>query len=176
MPKNITKSGKLKARDLERALYQEFKANARKELNPKQLLRKLKLKNSKDSVQAALDKLVATDKIKVNDQFRYQFNGSAREKRSNTYAEGRVDMTRSGSAYVIMDGDAADIFVPQQRLGNAQDGDKVKVRFWTPGGRRKPEGEVAEVLERSVSHFVGTLRIYEKYAEVVVEGPGRQEA
>ncbi len=172
MPKNITKSGKLKARDLERAIYQEFKANARKQLNPKQLIRKLKVKNSKDSVQAALDKLVETNKIKVNDEFRYQLDGAAKEKRSSSYAEGRVDMTRSGSAYVIMDGEAADIFVPQQRLGNAQDGDKVKVRFWTPGGRRKPEGEVAEVLERSVTHFVGTLHIHEKFAEVIVEGPG----
>ncbi|MBB4081050.1 ribonuclease R [Lewinella aquimaris] len=172
MPKNITKSGKLKARDLERAIYQEFKANARKELNPKQLLRKLKVKNSKDSIQAALDKLVSGGKIKVNDDFRYQFNGSTREKRSTSYAEGRVDMTRSGAAYIIMDGEANDIFVPGGRLGNAQDGDKVKVRFWTPGGRRKPEGEVTEVLERSVTHFVGTLNIHDKYAEVVVDGPG----
>lgn len=176
MPKNITKSGKLKARDLERAILQELKANARKQLNPKQLLRKLKVKNSKDSVQAALDKLVATGKAKVNDQYRYQFNGEARSngrgKRSSEYAEGRVDMTRSGAAYIMMDGDAADIYVPQNRLSNAQDGDKVKVRYWKPSGRRKPEGEVTEVLERSVTHFVGTLRRYEKYAEVEVEGPG----
>ncbi|MCP9237810.1 ribonuclease R [Lewinella sp. JB7] len=172
MPKNITKSGKLKARDLERAIYQEFKANARKQLNPKQLLRKLKVKNSKDSVQAALDKLVATGKVKVSDNYRYQLNGSSAQKRSSTFAEGRVDMTRSGAAYIIMDGEASDIFVPQGRLGNAQDGDKVRVRYWTPGGRRKPEGEVSEVLERSVTHFVGTLNIHEKYAEVVVDGPG----
>ena len=179
MPKNTTKSGKLKARDLERAIYQEFKANARKQLNPKQLQRKLKVKNGKDSVQAALDKLVSAGKVKVNDQFRYQLNGDRRGggsggggKRSTDYAEGRVDMTRSGAAYVIMDGDANDIYVPQNRTNNAQDGDKVKVRYWTPGGRRKPEGEVVEVLERSVTHFVGTLKIHEKYAEVLVDGPG----
>jgi len=177
MPKNITKSGKLKARDLERAILQELKANARKQLNPKQLLRKLKVKNSKDSVQAALDKLVASGKAKVNDQYRYQFNGDSRSsngrgKRSSDYAEGRVDMTRSGAAYIMMDGDADDIYVPQNRLSNAQDGDKVKVRYWKPSGRRKPEGEVAEVLERSVTHFVGTLKRYEKYAEVEVDGPG----
>ncbi|CAH1002342.1 Ribonuclease R [Neolewinella maritima] len=184
MAKNITTSGKLKARDLERAIYQEFKANARKQLNPKQLQRKLKVKNSKDSVQAALDKLVSTGKVKVNGDFRYQYAGSQRNgsdgggggskggKRSNDYAEGRVDMTRSGAAYVIMDGEANDIYVPAQRMNNAQDGDKVKVRFWTPGGRRKPEGEVAEVLEHSVTHFVGSLKIHDKYAEVNVDGPG----
>ena len=172
MSKNKTKSGKLKARDLEKVIYQEFKANARKQLNPKQLQRKLKVKNGRDSIQAALDKLVSSGRIKVNDEHRYQFNRADQEKRSSKYTEGRVDMTRSGSAYIIMDGDENDIFVSQGRLKNAQDGDKVKVRYWTPSGRRKPEGEVVEVLERSVTHFVGTLRIHEKYAEVLVDGPG----
>ncbi|MGB3798968.1 MAG: ribonuclease R [Lewinella sp.] len=172
MSKNKTKSGKLKARDLERMVYQEFKANARKQLNPKQLQRKLKVKNSRDSIQAALDKLVSSGKVKVTEDHRYQFNRSDNSKRSSDYAEGRVDMTRSGSAYIIMDGDATDIFVSQNRLKNAQDGDKVKVRYWTPSGRRKPEGEVVDVLERSVTHFVGTLKVHEKYAEVVVDGPG----
>ena len=172
MSKNKTKSGKLKARDLEKVIYQEFKANARKQLNPKQLQRKLKVKNGRDSIQAALDKLVSSGRIKVNDEHRYQFNRADQEKRSSKYTEGRVDMTRSGSAYIIMDGDENDIFVSQGRLKNAQDGDKVKVRYWTPSGRRKPEGEVVEVLERSVTHFVGTVRIHEKYAEVLVDGPG----
>ena len=182
MPKKATKSGKLPARELERAIYQEFKANARKQLNPKQLQRKLQVKNSKDAVQAALDKLVSSGKIRVNDQFRYQIADKGRSngsggggKRSTDYAEGLVDMTRSGAGYVIMDGDATDIYVPQSRMNNAQDGDKVKVRYWTPGGRRKPEGEVIEVLEHSVTHFVGTLKIHDKYAEVVVDGPGGQE-
>ena len=172
MPKNKTKSGKLKARDLERLIFQEFKANARKQLNPKQLQRKLKVKNSSDSIEAALEKLVSGGRIKKTDDHRFQFNRDDKQKRSTSFAEGRVDMTRSGSAYVIMDGDANDIFVTQGRLQNAQDGDKVKVRYWTPSGRRKPEGEVVEVLERSVTHFVGTLKIHEKYAEVVVDGPG----
>ncbi|NJB86442.1 ribonuclease R [Lewinella marina] len=172
MSKKNTKSGKLKARDLERALYQEFKSNARKQFNPKQLQRKLKVKNSQESIQAALDKMVKTGKVKENGDHLYQFNRAAAEKRSSQYAEGRVDMTRSGAAYIIMDGEANDIFVSQNRLGNAQDGDKVKVRYWTPSGRRKPEGEVSEVLERSVTHFVGTLKIHEKFAEVVVDGPG----
>ena len=180
MPKNTTKSGKLKARDLERVIYQEFKANARKQLNPKQLSRKLKVKNGKDSIQSALDTLVSSGKVKKNDDHRYQLSGSGRSggggrgrsRGDSAFAEGRVDMTRSGAAYIMMDGENDDIYVPQNRMGNAQDGDKVKVRYWKPGGRRKPEGEVTEVLERSVTHFVGTLKIHDKFAEVVVDGPG----
>jgi ribonuclease R len=48
----------------------------------------------------------------------------------------------------------------------------VKVRFWTPTRRRKPEGEVSEVLERSITHFVGSYQEYPKYAEVAIDQVG----
>ncbi|MTB52253.1 ribonuclease R [Lewinella sp. W8] len=172
MSKNKIKGSKLKARDLERALVKEFKLSPRKQFNPKQLIRKLKIKNSKDSVQAALDKLASAGKIRPTDNYKYQLAKDYTEKHTRTYLEGRVDMTRSGAAYIVVDGDQDDIFVPPTRLHNAQDGDTVRVRYWTPSGRRKPEGEVTKVLERSVTHFVGTLVEHAKYAEVVVEQPG----
>ncbi len=176
MSKKKTKGTKLSARDLQRALLTEFKNNARKQFNPKQIIRATGVKNSKDSVQAAIDELIRTGKVKANGDFRYQYaktdGGKGGRRGDSQYIEGIVDMTRSGAAYVVTDGEAPDIFVPGSRLSNAQDGDKVKVRFWTPSGRRKPEGEVSEVLARSVKAFVGTLRIHDKYAEVVVDQPG----
>jgi ribonuclease R len=172
MSKNKIKGSKLKVRDLERTLVKEFKRSPRKQFNPKQLIRKLKIKNSKDSVQAALEKLVASGKIRSTDNYKYQLAKDFTEKHTRTYLEGRVDMTRSGAAYIVVEGDKDDIFVPPTRLNNAHDGDTVRVRYWTPSGRRKPEGEVTEVLVRSVTHFVGTLVEHAKYAEVVVENLG----
>ena len=166
------KGSKLKASDLRRALLKELKLNARKQYNPKQLIRKLKIKNSQDSVKDALSKLVSDGLVRENGDYKFQAIKNIQEKTSKNYAEGVVDMTRSGSAFIVLDGDTDDVFVTGRRLGNAQDGDKVKIRTWTPSGRRKPEGEVVEVLERSVTHFVGTLRIHSKYAEVVVKQPG----
>ena len=172
MARNKIKGSKLKARDLRNALLKELKSNDRKQYNPKQLIRKLKIKNSQDSVSAALDKLVSDGLVRSNGDYKYQLNRDFHQKTSRDYLEGRVDMTRSGAAYIVTDGDDEDIFVPPRRIGNAQDGDLVKVRFWTPSGRRKPEGEVVEVLERSVTHFMGKLQIHPKYAEVVVSQPG----
>lgn len=166
------KGSKLKASDLRRALLKELKLNARKQYNPKQLIGKLKIKNSQDSVKDALSKLVSDGLVRENGDYKFQAIKNIQEKTSKTYAEGVVDMTRSGSAFIVLDGDTDDVFVIGKRLGNAQDGDKVKIRTWTPSGRRKPEGEVVEVLERSVTHFVGTLRIHDKYAEVVVKQAG----
>jgi len=172
MSKHKIKGTKLKASDLRRVLLKELKLNARKQYNPKQLIRKLKIKNSQDSVKSALSKLVSDGLVRENGDYKFQVIKNIQEKTSKTYAEGVVDMTRSGSAFIVLDGDTDDVFVTGRRLGNAQDGDKVKIRTWTPSGRRKPEGEVVEVLERSVTHFVGTLQIHSKYAEVVVKQPG----
>ncbi|MFT5016139.1 MAG: ribonuclease R [Neolewinella sp.] len=166
------KGSKLKASDLRHALLKELKSNARKQFNPKQLIGKLKIKNSQDSVKDALSKLVSDGLVRENGDFKFQAIKNIQEKTSKTYAEGVVDMTRSGSAFIVLDGDQDDVFVINRRLGNAQDGDKVKIRTWTPTGRRKPEGEVVEVLERSVTHFVGKLQIHDKYAEVVVKQAG----
>ena len=172
MARKKTKGSKLKARDLERAILKELKNNDRKQYNPKQLIRKLKIKNSQDSVLAALEKLVELKKVRKNDDYKFQLGRDFSQHHSSDYTEGRVDRTRSGDAYVVLEMQDQDIFVPRTRLNNAQDGDLVKVRYWTPTRRRKPEGEVVEVLERSVTHFVGTLKEYPKYAEVEVEQPG----
>ena len=172
MARNKIKGSKLKARDLEKLLTKELKNNPKKQYNPKQLIRKLKIKNSQDSVLAALQKLEKTGLVRATDNFKFQIGRDFQQKTSSDYLQGRVDKTRSGDAYIVVDGDGEDIFVPGRRLGNAQDGDLVKVRYWTPSRRRKPEGEVTEVLERSVTHFVGTYREYPKYAEVEVDQVG----
>ncbi|SEP80112.1 RNAse R [Neolewinella agarilytica] len=172
MSKNKIKGTKLKARDLERAILKELKLNDRKQYNPKQLIRKLKVKNSQDSVLSALEKLAKAGTIKATDNYKFQIARDYQQKTSSDYLEGRVDQTRSGDAYIVVDGDGEDIFVPGRRLAGAMDGDKVKVRYWTPTRRRKPEGEVVEVLERSVTHFVGTYKEYPKYAEVEVDMVG----
>ena len=175
MAKQKTKGSKLKARELERLLLKELKQNDRKQFNPKQLIRKLKIKNSQDSVLSALQKLEQAGRVRATDNYKFQIEREYQQKFSKETLVGRVDLTRSGSAYIVPDGtgeEAQDIFVTSRRLGNAQDGDKVRVRYWTPRGRRKPEGEVVEVLERSVTHFVGTYKEYPKYAEVEVEQPG----
>ncbi len=172
MSRNKIKGTKLKARDLESAILKELKNNDRKQYNPKQLIRKLKVKNSQDSVLSALQTLEKAGTVRATDNFKFQISRDFQQKTSSDYLEGRVDKTRTGDAYIVVDGDGDDVFVPASRLGSAQDGDKVKIRYWTPTRRRKPEGEVIEVLERSITHFVGTYIEYAKYAEVEIDQVG----
>ena len=80
---------------------------------------------------------------------------------------GTVDLSRSGSGYIVVEGREQDIFIPQRRLAGAMNGDKVRIRFWMPRGRNKPEGEVVEVVDRKVEHFMGTYRDGRKYGIVI---------
>ncbi len=164
------KGQKLSARELERAIYKHLKANDRKQYNPKQILQKIKVDNSIDAVQSAIGALVKAARIVPTDNHKYQLNKSFEQEKSSKYLEGRVDMTRSGAAYIIVDGQEDDIFVSPNRTGTAQNGDTVKIRTWTARGRRKPEGEVVEVIKRSVDHFVGTLHLFNRIAVVTMDG------
>ncbi|MEM7572286.1 MAG: ribonuclease R [Bacteroidota bacterium] len=166
------KSGqKQTASQLQKVLLQHFQSNARKQYNPKQLIRALGIANNKDSVQHALDQLVQSSKIKLTDNYKYQLNKQFAQQNSKDVVVGRVDMTRNGAAFIVVDGREEDIFVSTSRIGTAFDGDKVRVRFWKARGRQKAEGEIVEVLERSVKAFVGTLHKFHRLTIVKVDGP-----
>jgi ribonuclease R len=76
--------------------------------------------------------------------------------RRGTY-EGTVDITKSGSGYIICADLEEDIYVPQKYLMGAMNGDTVKVSVFFPaGGRRRPDGEVIKIVKRANEHFIGT--------------------
>ncbi len=83
---------------------------------------------------------------------------------------GTVDSTASGAAYIVpKDGDGDDIFVSQQNLKNALNGDLVKVQVFAKKRRRSIEGEVIEVLERKRETFVGRVEISKSFAFLVTD-------
>lgn len=100
---------------------------------------------------------------------------------------GKVQMTREGNAYIVLDaGDEAndsfneDIFVRAAKMRGALNGDTVKVivrknhdKDKSRRGRaRKPqrvEGEVTEIVERSRRPFIGVLQIAGGKAWVLME-------
>ena len=96
--------------------------------------------------------------------------------------EGRVDMTRTGAAYIVSELMDTDVYVPPKYVNGALNGDIVRVMLFAPapfrGGRRnvpttqrKPEGEVLEVLKRANEFFIGTIRLNRKYALFIPDNP-----
>lgn len=168
---------KLSARDLKTEVFKLLKRNARKKLNAKQIIRKLKITNSPDAVQHALEGLTEEGKLfsfgdKLYRLDRNVSNNNGGPKVTKEH-QGIVDMTRSGAGYIVVDGMENDIYVPGKYLKGALNGDKVSVAVSVSRGRRKPEGKVVKVLERASEFFIGTINIQNKYAIAIVEAGGR---
>jgi ribonuclease R len=79
--------------------------------------------------------------------------------------KGKIDITRSGMGYVIVDNNAIDIMVRPSDMGNALNGDIVRVKITRENGRTgKKEGKVVEVVERRQTEFIGHIQLSDKFA------------
>jgi ribonuclease R len=168
--KKKSKSHTPKARQLQQEVAKLFRASPRKRMTPRQVGKKLGTDANKDALANAIQKLVGKGILKPQSGNTFQYSAQPGGKDApNTprkVALGTVDMTRSGSAYIICDDLKDDVFVPSRNLRGAMDGDRVKVAIQHRRGARRADGEILEVVERAQEHFLGTLRIWKKYGIV----------
>ncbi len=172
--KSKVKGNKLSSRHLQGEILRLFKRNPKKRYNPKQIGKKLQVANSKDSIMSAVEKLAERKKLRALGDFKFQLakgqdasKNASRSGGDRTEYVGYVDMTRSGSAFIICEGLESDVFVHSRKINGALNGDKVRIEAWTPGNRKRMEGVVTEVLQRNTDHFMGTLKRSKKYAFVI---------
>lgn len=171
--KTKIKGAQLRPQTLQSEILRLFGRHSKKPFNAKQVIRKLKIANNKDSVQTALEKLVKSGKLVATSDYKFKLGRKqSRSRSSDTYYEGRVDITRTGAGYILVPDLEGDIYVAAKFMKSAMHGDKVKVRAWTRPGRRKLEGEVHTVLERATETFIGTIRLYPKHAIITTDGMG----
>lgn len=89
-------------------------------------------------------------------------------------AKGRLEITRSGMGFVIVEGEEADILVRPSDFNTAMHGDTVRVRIKEEQGRgRRKQGVVVHVSERKQSEFVGRLEMNKGFAFFIAEGDKR---
>lgn len=114
-----------------------------------------------DGVFDAIENLVSEGKIEeyAPDIFRAKQKTAA----INTMI-GIVDMTQSGSAYVIIDGHLYDVYVPSHKTNRAFNGDTVRVKITGLGKKKKPDGEIVEIIKRGKELFIGKVDINDKFA------------
>ena len=79
--------------------------------------------------------------------------------------KGKLDISRSGMGYVIVEGMEQDIIVRPNDFGHAFHGDIVRVQINKESGRgRRTEGKVADVAERARTTFIGNIQINKNVA------------
>lgn len=139
-----------------------FERNERKRFDAPQLAQKLRLRVSYEEIDQTLGMLAQRGKLNPSGGGKYKLAkrfGGSRDSRPKEGLIGRVDMTKNGDAFIIVDGLESDIFVQGRRLKFALNGDLVKVELTKSGGKRKAEGAVVEIVERKRKKFLGTLSI-----------------
>ena len=96
----------------------------------------------------------------------------SRENRFRNYPQytGKVQMTREGNIYVIIEGEDADVYVKKSRTHNALNGDTVRVAVTKEAfGKQHREGDVVEILERCTKPHVGILHFVGKQCWVLMQ-------
>lgn len=86
------------------------------------------------------------------------------------FIEGKVDMTQSGSAFIISPDRDEDVFIGPGNMNQALHGDKVRVFIFPYKGKKRPEGEIVEILEPGKRLYVGTVAMSPNYIFVIPDG------
>ena len=93
-----------------------------------------------------------------------------KEKKVFPVVTGKVQMTREGYAFVIVEGEEDDVFVKASKTRGALNGDIVRVSVKREKtDRQRREGEVIEIVERSPRPFIGILHIVGNQAWVLMQ-------
>ncbi|WP_121355286.1 ribonuclease R [Flavisolibacter nicotianae] len=86
---------------------------------------------------------------------------------------GKLEITRSGMGFVIVEGEEADILVRPTDFNTAMHGDIVRVRLKEDRGGRRKQGVIVGVDERKQSEFIGHLEMNKGFAFFVNEADKR---
>lgn len=86
----------------------------------------------------------------------------------NVY-KGKLEVTRSGMGYVIVEGLEKDILVKRDNIRNALNGDEVTVEVPMYGRKfgSRPEGVIVEVLHRKQTEFSGRVEVKPHFAFLI---------
>ncbi len=123
-------------------------------------------REEKDEVRAVVRSLWESGTIELVAEGKYRLGRSSRPT-----LEGVVDMTSSGSMYVIVEGLDKDVHVSARNGFHAMHGDRVRVAITRKrkGAMSNPEGEIVEIVQRSPQRYVGVVDLSPNYAFVKVD-------
>ena len=167
-------------KQLQQIIVEVFKAHPFKHYNHKQILKKL---NQDPFAESAQELLMAFDDDTLRSMVitvieMLVVSGELLETERGKYKlfpveqsiVGKIDVTSTGSAYVMNDDFEDDIYIARENTLNALHGDKVKVTLYAQRKGKRQEGEVVEILERAKTEFSGILQVSEKFAFLSSEG------
>lgn len=161
--KQHNKKPGINKKELSNSVLAVFSAHPKKTFNYKQLAGSLLITDP-------AEKRLITEllyELKEKGTLDETSTGKFRLKAAGGTVIGTVDMARGGYGYVVSDTLKDDVFISQNNLNHALNGDTVKVLVYAHKKTRGLEGEVVEIIERARETFVGTVEMAGKFAFLV---------
>ena len=125
-------------------------------------------KDERDALRQVLEALEADGLIHLTERGKY-VKGAARSQKGIFQAHAR------GFGFVTVDGEEEDIFIPEDDVNGAMQGDTVEICIVaSPQGKRK-EGKVLKVLERGVKTIVGYYQARKSFGFVIPDNEKFQQ-
>lgn len=154
-------SGKKKS-GIQTILIRVFEKNPDIELSHQQICAIVEARDpmSRQVVFEGLNTLASRNAIKRINHFTFI------SSKETNLVEGIIQLTQRGAGFVVVEGKEKDVFIAPPNIGQALNGDRVKVRVFKSGPNRD-EGAVVEIKERERVQFVGTIKLGEKGAILI---------
>ena len=117
-------------------------------------------KDQRDELKAVMDSLEAEGKVHVTQKGKY-IKGEAKHLR------GIFQTNARGFGFVTVEGEPEDIFIGEEDMGGAMQGDEVEVAITkAPAGRRR-EGKILKIVNRGTQRLVGYYQSRKNFGFVV---------
>lgn len=117
-----------------------------------------------DEFMMLLDELEAEGKVLKTKKDKYGI-----PERFNLVS-GKIQVTKKGFAFLLMEDERGDIFIPASELNTAMDSDTVLVKLTKqPEDGRRGEGKVERVIVRAFDTIVGTFEASKDFGFVVAD-------
>ena len=95
-------------------------------------------------------------------------SGKKKEQQGTDY-RGRIEITRSGMGFVVVEGLETDVLVRPNDFNTAMHGDTVRVKVSAERSGKRMQGIISQVLERKQLEFVGNLQMNKGFAFFVAD-------
>ncbi len=150
-----------------------FAENPFKAYNHKQIGHLIGIKDNagRDLLLKILAELKAAEDINEIKKGKYMLNPNKLRELANKkkYITGKVDLKKTGKAYIISDEGGDDVFIASNNVGHALHNDKVKVFIFPKRKSHKTEGQIVEILERKKDTYVGVLEMSKNFGFVTAD-------
>ena len=167
MKKKKRKKSKQKIDNYAQSILNILRKDRNKSFNYKQITAIIGVNDasSRNQVIKSLAKLTSRGDITQVDRSKYKANVSEH------YYTGILDLSSRGYGFVVTDDFEDDIFIAQNHINKALNGDEVEFYLYRRRQRGKQEGEITKIIKRNRTSFVGTIQIQKQknFAFVVAD-------